>query len=48
MLVRELVDILPNQYKLNWAMHPKDGSIANVKALSDWLYKIAEAASTVV
>jgi len=41
MLVRELVDKLPNQYKLNWAMFPKDGSRANVKAFSDWLYKIA-------
>jgi len=48
MLVREMVDKLPNQYKMNWALHPKDGSIANVKAFSDWLYKIAEAASTVV
>jgi len=42
MLVRELVDKLPNQYKLNWAMHPNDGSIANGKAFSDWLYKIAK------
>jgi len=48
MLVRELVNKLPNQYKLNWAMHPRDGSIANVKAFSYWLYKTAEAASTVV
>jgi len=48
MLVRELVDKLSNHYKLNWPMDSKDGSIANVKAFSDWLYKIAEAASTVV
>jgi len=41
LLVRELADKLPNQYKMNWALHPKDESIANVKAFSDWLYKIA-------
>ncbi|XP_044573304.1 uncharacterized protein LOC123257617 [Drosophila ananassae] len=48
MLVKELVDKLPNQHKLNWAMQPRDDRIAAVKAFSDWLYKIAEAASLVV
>ncbi|XP_044573440.1 uncharacterized protein LOC123257680 [Drosophila ananassae] len=48
MLVKELVDKLPNQHKLNWAMQPRDDRIAAVKAFSDWLYKIAEAASSVV
>ncbi|KAH8339623.1 hypothetical protein KR067_011866 [Drosophila pandora] len=48
MLVKELVDKLPNQHKLNWAMQPCDDRIAAVKAFSDWLYKIAEAASSVV
>ncbi|XP_043066490.1 uncharacterized protein [Drosophila bipectinata] len=48
MLVKELVDKLPNQHKLNWAMQPRDDRVAAVKAFSDWLYKIAEAASLVV
>ncbi|XP_043069570.2 uncharacterized protein [Drosophila bipectinata] len=48
MLVKELVDKLPNQHKLNWAMQPRDDRVAAVKAFSDWLYKIAEAASLVM
>nr|XP_043069359.1 uncharacterized protein LOC122322069 [Drosophila bipectinata] len=48
MLVKELVDKLPNQHKLNWAMQPRDDRVAAVKAFSVWLYKIAEAASLVV
>ncbi|XP_044573691.1 uncharacterized protein LOC123257775 [Drosophila ananassae] len=47
MLLRELVDKLPSHYKLTWAMLPKDSSAALVKSFSDWLYTIAEAASTV-
>ncbi|XP_036347095.1 uncharacterized protein LOC118756437, partial [Rhagoletis pomonella] len=48
LLVKELVDKLPNSYKLSWAMQPKDDRVPIVKIFSDWLYNIAEAASTVV
>jgi len=48
MLVKELVDKLPSNHKLNWAMHTRDESVPPIKAFSDWLYKIAQAASTVV
>jgi len=48
MLVKELVDNLPSSHKLNWAMHTRDESVPPIKAFSDWLYKIAQAASTVV
>ncbi|XP_017468619.1 PREDICTED: uncharacterized protein LOC108360719 [Rhagoletis zephyria] len=48
LLVKELVDKLPNNQKLNWAMTPKDNAIPAVKLFSDWLYKLAEAASMVV
>ncbi|XP_036347976.1 uncharacterized protein LOC118757366 [Rhagoletis pomonella] len=47
-LVKELVDKLPNGKKLNWAVHPTDDKIPVVKQFSDWLYNLAEAASTVV
>ncbi|KAL7739644.1 hypothetical protein ACLKA6_018854 [Drosophila palustris] len=47
MLVKELVDKLPNKHKLDWAMYPKSCQ-PPVKEFSDWIYKIAEAASTVI
>ena len=46
-LVKELVDKLPNQYKLAWAMIPMDPCAPIVRVFSDWLYTIAEAASKV-
>lgn len=48
MLVKELVDKLPTQYKLNWAMLQRDERTPIVKSFSIWLYQIAEAASKVV
>ncbi|XP_046867753.1 uncharacterized protein LOC124460606 [Drosophila willistoni] len=48
MLLQELIDKLPTQQKLNWAMHPRNESIPVIKSFSDWLYKIAEAAATVM
>lgn len=48
LLVKTLVDKLPNNQKLNWAMHAKDDKVPVVKAFSDWLYTIAAAASQVV
>ncbi|XP_053968959.1 uncharacterized protein LOC128870369 [Anastrepha ludens] len=48
LLVKELVDKLPNNQKLKWAVHPKDEKTPVVKQFSDWLYNLAEAASTVV
>ncbi|XP_073836062.1 uncharacterized protein isoform X2 [Musca autumnalis] len=48
MLVKELLDKLNSQYKLNWATHPKDDRIPIVKLFSDWIFQIADAASTVV
>lgn len=47
LLVKELVDKLPNNHKLSWAMCKKDDRVPAVKAFSDWLYHVAEAASTV-
>ncbi|XP_041632480.1 uncharacterized protein [Drosophila kikkawai] len=48
MLLRELVDKLPTQHKLSWALHPRSPSIPVVKSFSDWIYHLAEAASTVM
>ncbi|XP_036340648.1 uncharacterized protein LOC118750014 [Rhagoletis pomonella] len=47
-LVKDLVDKLPNNHKLAWAMHPKGQHEPIVKIFSDWLYALAEAASQVV
>ncbi|GBP03412.1 hypothetical protein EVAR_71356_1 [Eumeta japonica] len=47
LLVKELVDKLPNSHKLNWAMCIKDTRVPVVKSFSDWLYNLAEAASSV-
>ncbi|XP_075167473.1 uncharacterized protein LOC142239564 [Haematobia irritans] len=47
LLVKELVDKLPNNYKLNWAMSLKDETTPVVKVFSDWLFQMAEAACTV-
>ena len=46
LLVKELVDKLPNNHKLTCAMSPKDERVPIVKAFSDWLYNLAEAASS--
>lgn len=48
MLVKELVDKLSSQYKLNWATYPKDSKVPIMKTFSDWIFQIADAASTVV
>lgn len=48
MLVKTLVDKLPNSQKLSWAMYIKDDKVPVVKSFSDWLYAIAAAASQVV
>lgn len=47
LLVKELVDKLPNNHKLSWAMSPKNEHAPVVKIFSDWLYQMAEAACTV-
>ncbi|XP_036347068.1 uncharacterized protein LOC118756408 [Rhagoletis pomonella] len=48
LLVKELVDKLPNNHKLGWALHRKDEKVPVVKQFSDWIFCLAEAASTVV
>ncbi|KAL7723128.1 hypothetical protein ACLKA6_012682 [Drosophila palustris] len=52
MLAKELIDKLPSQHKLSWAMRGQamrqDSTSPIIKEFSDWLYQIAEAASTVV
>ncbi|XP_044572580.1 uncharacterized protein LOC123257464 [Drosophila ananassae] len=48
MLLQELVDKLPTHHKLSWAMHQRCDSIPIIQSFSDWLYKLAEAASTVL
>ena len=48
MLVKSLVDKLPNNQKLSWAMTTKSKQVPIVKCFSDWLYEIAAAASQVV
>ncbi|XP_017472746.1 PREDICTED: uncharacterized protein LOC108363754 [Rhagoletis zephyria] len=48
LLVQELVNKLPNNHKLSWALHPKDEAIPVVRQFSDWIFCLAEAASTVV
>ncbi|XP_070854704.1 uncharacterized protein [Drosophila suzukii] len=47
LLVQELVEKLPSQLKLQWAMHPKETAVPVVKVFSEWMYTIAEAASQV-
>ncbi|XP_037828693.1 uncharacterized protein LOC119616432 [Lucilia sericata] len=47
LLVKELVDKLPNNHKLTWAMCYKDDRVPITKSFSDWLYYMAEAASNV-
>ncbi|XP_075161362.1 uncharacterized protein LOC142234165 [Haematobia irritans] len=47
MLLKELLDKLSNNYKLQWAMLPKPDGVLLLKAFSDWLYSIAVAASQV-
>ncbi|XP_075167653.1 uncharacterized protein LOC142239764 [Haematobia irritans] len=48
MLVKTLVEKLPNNQKLNWAMHIRNEKVPIVKEFSDWIYAIAAAASQVV
>ncbi|XP_065355454.1 uncharacterized protein LOC135949918 [Calliphora vicina] len=48
LLVKTLVDKLPNNHKLSWAMHIKDDKVPVLKSFSDWIYNIAAAASQVV
>jgi len=47
LLVQELVEKLPSQLKLQWAMHPKETAVPVVKVFREWMYTIAEAASQV-
>ncbi|XP_070855403.1 uncharacterized protein [Drosophila suzukii] len=47
LLVQDLVEKLPSQLKLQWAMHPKETAVPVVKVFSEWMYTIAEAASQV-
>ncbi|XP_073831625.1 uncharacterized protein [Musca autumnalis] len=47
MLVRELLDKLSNNYKLQWAMTQKPIGVPVLKSFSEWLYTIAMAASQV-
>ncbi|XP_068143463.1 uncharacterized protein [Drosophila tropicalis] len=47
MLVQELLEKLPTQLKLQWAMFPKDTKIPSMESFSNWIYDIAEAASQV-
>ncbi|XP_068141514.1 uncharacterized protein [Drosophila tropicalis] len=47
MLVQELLEKLPTQLKLQWAMFPKDTKIPSMESFSKWIYDIAEAASQV-
>ena len=45
MLVKELLEKLSNNYKLQWGMLPKPNSIPTLRVFRDWLYSIADAAS---
>ncbi|XP_068149409.1 uncharacterized protein [Drosophila tropicalis] len=47
LLVQELLEKLPTQLKLQWAMFPKDTKIPSMESFSKWIYDIAEAASQV-
>lgn len=47
MMLQELVAKLPHQIRLNWAIHQRTQAAANLTTFSDWLFEIAEAASTV-
>ncbi|XP_070854616.1 uncharacterized protein [Drosophila suzukii] len=47
LLVQELVEKLPSQLKLLWAMNPKETAEPVVKVFSEWMNTIAEAASQV-
>lgn len=47
MLMQELTDKLPAHIKLNWAIFQQTVPAPNLSTLSQWLFQIAQAASTV-
>ncbi|XP_062715437.1 uncharacterized protein LOC134291545 [Aedes albopictus] len=46
-LLHQLVGKLPPSIKLNWAQHRKTQLAVNLATFSEWIYSLAEAASTV-
>lgn len=46
-LIQELVNKLPDDLKLRWAMHTEEASSANLSVFSIWLMKIAQLSSKV-
>ena len=47
MLIQELIKRLPAQYRLDWALCAKRMPNLNLITFSDWLFYMAEAASSV-
>jgi len=48
LLLSELVDKLPPQLRLDWALYARQFDSADISHLSDWLYELATAASSIV
>ncbi|XP_055920221.1 uncharacterized protein LOC129951887 [Eupeodes corollae] len=48
LLLQDIIDKLPVQKRIDWAMHSENINEVNLKTLSDWLFKFAEAASRVM
>ncbi|XP_055623313.1 uncharacterized protein LOC129766739 [Toxorhynchites rutilus septentrionalis] len=46
-LLHNLVDKLPTSMKLSWALHKQSLPVANLDAFAAWIFKLAEAASSV-
>ena len=47
MMIQEFLDRLPPQMRLDWAMYARHLSSATLPEFSDWLFSLAEAASSV-
>ncbi|XP_036329397.1 uncharacterized protein LOC118741504 [Rhagoletis pomonella] len=48
LLIQELIDKLPSQIRLQWAMFSRNEPLCTLKQFSDWLFDMAEAASSVI
>lgn len=47
-LLQELIDKLPARFGLDWALHCKYATGENLSDFSDWLFDLAQAASTIL
>lgn len=48
MLIQEFIERLPAQMRLQWAVHARNINVVNLTEFSNWLFTLAEAASSVI